>query len=304
MISHGTANAYVNHKCRCDVCKEHNRVRAAETRRLKVYGRWETKFVDAAPVRKHVKALQAQGWGVKQIGRLAGVAHGPLSILVFGRTEGQMTEYAYRKPKHITKMSRENAEKLLALRFDPLITSDGTVISAKGLRRRAEALMCMGYSFHFQADYIGWQQGNYYLLMKRDACDAGTFKLVADMYDALHMTKRRAENRHQQAGITRTLANAKHHGYLPPLAWDDIDNDKKPQRGVVIESDYIDWAKIELARDGKPVKLTRAERHAAVNHWISEGTSLNEVDRILGLTLGSTSRLMQRNSNDLITMSN
>ena len=41
-FTHGTASAYVNHRCRCDVCREGNRVRQAAIReRLAALGKHE-----------------------------------------------------------------------------------------------------------------------------------------------------------------------------------------------------------------------------------------------------------------------
>lgn len=58
-------------------------------------------------------------------------------------------------------------------------------------------------------------------------------------------------------------ARAKAKGWVPLLAWDDIDNDPEPTAATE-KDDSIDDIAVELACAGQKVKLTRAERHAAI----------------------------------------
>jgi transcriptional regulator with XRE-family HTH domain len=289
-MEHGQASMYVMEKCRCDVCKNGNRVRAKERRKLQAYGRYQSAFVDTAPVRKHVKALMKQGWGYKQVAILAGVTPNRVSQLVNGRTPAERKSYATPRGKKLTKMSRVNAEKLLALQFDVSISSPGTRINPLGARRRAEALVCAGYSFHWQAEALGIPVGNYQISLTRATIAKKSFDRIAKLYDEYAFTKRQGETRQQKTGITRALNMAAQRGYVPAMAWDDIDTDKAPTNPVrFTDSKYVDWAKFEQLEDGKRPPMNQAEVEAFRMRLIDWGKSYNDIDRMLhGRVTGAT----------------
>lgn len=280
-FTHGTMNGYMNHKCRCDVCKDAATKRARAINRQKAYGRWENTFVDVAPVREHLKSLQAQGWGAKQIAKQSGVTTSVVSKILFGRAKSEMVQGKTTRPKHVTKILRENADKLLALEFSPLASSDGTLVAARGAHRRIQALMCLGYSLKYQAEYIGWTGGNFVQVLNRQRIDAATFKKIADMFADLEMT-RRVETDHQgRSAVTRALNFAKKHKFVPPAAWDNIDLDDAPAQPEVDKA-YVDEAKFDLVITGQKVELTKAEKVAAANFFRARGMSLNDIDELLG----------------------
>ena len=70
---HGTRAAYVLDRCRCFPCSTANAQAETHRERQKAYGRYD-KYVDAQPVRDHVRALMAQGMGWKRVAAAAGVS--------------------------------------------------------------------------------------------------------------------------------------------------------------------------------------------------------------------------------------
>jgi len=103
-------------------------------RRLIGYGQWQP-FVDAAPVRDHVKAIQATGMSINNLAEAAGVNASNLSRLLYPNCG--------RPP--ISQMRPETAATILAYwpRLDDYV--DAAVIDATGTRRRLRALAATGW---------------------------------------------------------------------------------------------------------------------------------------------------------------
>lgn len=113
---HGTRACYVfgsgrgqdrSQGCRCEPCREANRVYArfdAKRQRLqRTTGRFAMPLVDAAPVREHVAMLAGQGVGARRAAELAGVQRQTVRKILGGQP----------------RVLRETAEKLLAVQASP-----------------------------------------------------------------------------------------------------------------------------------------------------------------------------------------
>jgi hypothetical protein len=99
-------------------------------RRQRAYGRWEP-FVDAEPVRAHVRTVMAAtGIGWRVYADRAGVPRATVTYLLYGHN-GQAA-------KGVTP---ENARKLLAVQAD----ARGVVIPAAGTARRLQVLVGEGW---------------------------------------------------------------------------------------------------------------------------------------------------------------
>lgn len=99
---------------------------------------------------------------------------------------------------------------------------------AIGATRRLRALMAMGYSARSVSLQTGisQQELGYLLAGKRKRLSASRCSAIADLYERLAMhpapssrEASRARNRAAQAG------------WMPPLAWDDIDSPRERPRG-------------------------------------------------------------------------
>ena len=249
---HGTAYAYQEFGCRCDVCKQYNTVRARELRKAKVYGRFESKFVDCQPAREHVQSLLNQGWGFRTIAELSGVGLGQLQKLVNGRSPGEMKQ-KYPRPQHLTRILKSNAEKLLALHYDVNKTLDGANVPSVSTIRRMQALVAVGYSLNWQAQQIGWQVQNYLTIMKRPQVAATTHRLVKDLFEQYAYTRRTGDTKELKYSINRSLNYAKKHGWVTAMAWDDIENDSAP---ASVEDVYtVDTVIVETLLSGQHVPV-------------------------------------------------
>lgn len=211
MSPHGTASRYVNGPCRCDLCREARRVYEQRRRRLKAYGR--TNFVDAEPVRQHVKALQASGLGWMRIAALAGVNRSVVDKLLYGDQR--------RGVSPTKRMRPETARKILAVR--PGLESLGSVagVDGTGTRRRLEALIARGWSQSSLARQLGMFPGNFGRTLRSEAVYASTARAVRELYERLWDTPPPESTRFEKGSVARARAYAQRNGFAPPLAWDE-----------------------------------------------------------------------------------
>lgn len=131
---------YVGCACRCQDCRDETAAYARKLSRDKAYGRY-IGYVDAEPVRAHVRALMApkvgssRGMGWKRIARTAGVPNGVVTKLLYGDpTRGAPPS---------RRLNADNAEKLLAVTRD---LADGANVPAGPTRRRIAALVEGGWA--------------------------------------------------------------------------------------------------------------------------------------------------------------
>jgi transcriptional regulator with XRE-family HTH domain len=216
---------YTRGGCRCQPCRD---ATAAYQRRYRMecaqrrWGASESWLVDAQPVREHIAMLRTHGLGWQRIATLAEVPRVTVS-----RLSGHGDP---RRPQR--RLARTSAERILAVTPDQaagraLVPSGPTV-------RRLQALAAAGWTLQALADRLGvWRQHVSVVQSgDRELVRADTARAVTRVYRDLHMTP--GPNRH-------TAARARRRGWLPPLAWDDID------AGVV--GDTAQWVGCQMCDD-------------------------------------------------------
>lgn len=97
------------------------------------------------------------------------------------------------------------------------------IVEALGTRRRVQALSCIGWSQAYVARAAGFRPEHMPKMIRNDTIRADTAARIALVYDQLHMTL--APPGHS-ATYARNFADRR--GWVPPLAWDDIDTDPAP----------------------------------------------------------------------------
>lgn len=192
--------------CRCYVCA---RARSEYDRRRTMAMTAGTWRVDADVVREHIAALAAQGMGYKRVAVVAGVHRSTVQGLLYGK-QGRPAP---------TTTRRDIAVKLLAVDLDLGV---GALVDGLGTVRRIQALTAIGWTLTSTADAIGWSLSNLGGLLRKDKVIRGTADLVARLYETRSGTP-------GPSAAARRLAGRR--GWVPPLAWNDIDTDEKP-RGV------------------------------------------------------------------------
>lgn len=216
---HGTHACYVLDKCRCHPCKDANTVYERNRIKQHAYGRFNT-FVDAEPVRDHIKALQAAGMGLKQIVAATNgeFSQGAMTRLMYGRLKKETN----RQEGPSRRIRTEHANALLAVRATTNTIAGGALIDGTGTRRRLQALIAIGWSQTRLAERMGYALRNFnYMLHGKRSVTVATHRKVLALYDDLWDTPPTARNRWELGAINRTITYARTHGWVPPLAWDD-----------------------------------------------------------------------------------
>ncbi len=263
---HGTRSRYAR-GCRCESCRESNRT---YERRRNVYGwseRVASDWCDAAPVREHIMHLRANGMGKRRIAEVAGVHQSVIDVIIYGKHGSPAT-----------RILRRNADKVLAVTYDP---APGSVVDPTGTVRRIRALQAIGWTLAEIASRIGWATNNLGTLTSGyRACNAETAAKIRAVYDELSMTP---------GPSARSRYWAQKRGWLPPLAWndDDIDDPAAWASPGEEHDDEIDPVVVERLVDGadwKALNASRAERLAAAERLMDRGGAY--IDQHLSLRRG------------------
>lgn len=192
--------------CRCESCAAANRRYASLRERYGWADQVAARWVDPKHAYAHILWLRSQGVGLRTISEQSGVARSTLAML--GRRN---------------RISATSEARILAVSPTPPRV-DGT-----GTRRRLQALISIGHSGASLADRIGWSRTNIWTLILGDGVvSARTAAKVAAVYDELW----------NQAGPSARARNlAAKRGWVPPLAWDDIDDPDAAPLDVLRRSD-------------------------------------------------------------------
>jgi plasmid maintenance system antidote protein VapI len=209
--SHGYAR-YKLDGCRCYICGYARAVYEERRQRAIAYGTWQP-FVEAEPVRQHVRDLQACGLGLRRIAEAAGVDRKRLQALLNGRSERRTAPQAKIRP--------QIAAAILAVEPSFDLLGDKTVIDASGTRRRLQALVALGWSQAKLAAWLGWTPGNFTSLMKEPRTVVATARKVRALYDELWDQAPPEADHREKIAASRARNHATEHGWLPPQAWDD-----------------------------------------------------------------------------------
>lgn len=223
---HGTPTAYVVDKCRCVPCTEANTAREQARQAAKKAGTYDAGRTDAEPVRRHIEVLQARGYGLKKIAKLARVSNATLGKIIYGDPSRNMPPRA--------RVERRVADRVLAVR--PSLSTVGETIQVKAgpTHARIRTLVCLGYSMGWQATRLGKQNGNFARVLENDTVHAKTAREVRDLYLLLWDKPRQPANRFEAAATTRAQRYAAARGWtqLPPPHLSGSEAPVNPDQGI------------------------------------------------------------------------
>ncbi len=196
--------------------------------RQRAYGRWESLLVDAEPARLHTKTLLATGIGTRRIAELAGTSRNHITTLVNGRSG--------RGPSRT--MKRDTAERILAIPVPDVthrVAAGHTVVPAVGTTRRLQALVAIGWTQSYLAHRIGWTPSNAARLFnpsRATQVQARTARRVEVLFGELQLTPGPSD---------RARRHARRKGWVPPLAWDEVQIDDPVARPDVPRQSRVDF---------------------------------------------------------------
>lgn len=102
-------------------------------------------------------------------------------------------------------------------------------VPALGAHRRLRALCALGWSFRDIADRSPVTRQAIHEWHRRDTITSRVHLLIASVYDEMSMMP---PPQGQYADRQRSLAARR--GWVPPLAWDDIDRDAEPRLCAIV----------------------------------------------------------------------
>jgi hypothetical protein len=213
--AHGTLARYVVDHCRCQPCRNANRVYENNRTRQIAYGRWQP-YVNAEPVRAYARALMEFGIGSRRLAGLAGVPTGVMSKLIYG---GPGTRPPSRRVRPAT------AAKILAVKPSLELLGATVSVDATGTARRLQALVALGWSQAKLAAALGVGPPNLFKTMNSPAVYAETARKVRALYDELWDQPPPESTHRDKIAASRARNVARTKGWLPPMAWDDNEID-------------------------------------------------------------------------------
>lgn len=206
---HGTRAKYIVEKCKCPPCRAANA--AGQKRRAYLNATGRPAYVDATAARARVEQLRAAGMGWRHIAKVAGVASGTMTKLIYGDGPRGMAP-----SKRIT---RETERKILAVTVP--VYGDHHLIDSTGTRRRLQALVALGWSQKQLAARLGMERSAFNLTIYGEQCYHRTARAARELYDQLWNTPPVADEHRAKIAKARSLRYAREHGWALPMAWDD-----------------------------------------------------------------------------------
>lgn len=149
-------------------------------------------------------------------------------------------------------------------------------VSSRGVARRLQALAAIGWDFHTLAGFMGTTHHSVANSAKprRPNTYQSHLDKVSALYDELSMCL--PPDGFAASYARRTAAK---HGWLPPLAWDDIDNDPEPPIGEPVDLDEV---VVERILDGERLDATQEEKAEVVRRWLAAGRPLAHLEAQTG----------------------
>jgi hypothetical protein len=282
---HGTRAAYVKDRCRCTDCTAANSAASRTATRDRVYGRWHP-YIDAGPVREHIAALRAAGIGVERIAHLAGISV---------RHIRELAQQCHGDSPGTRRVRPDTATRVLAIGIHDASRAPHSRVDATGTRRRLQALQAVGWTAELLAAQLGRRPGSLHRSMTCESVTARTAHDVATLYERLWNTRPPRATEGQRAAADAAQAHAAEQGWLPPLAWDDIDTDPTPPDLTAghFQRNDIDEIAVERALTGDHIsynELTPGEQQEVIRRLSARGTSIRDTAALLGTTKRTVSR--------------
>jgi len=232
--------------------------KARKRRQLAALRGQPTGLIPNGPIRTRAKRLLDLGWSMEAIVHAADIdaTSAGLRLIVGGVSRNCERKWAPVANLPIT----------LAV---PDGVPDTCWVPSLGAARRVQALMAIGWRHDDMTEYMG-RSSHHLSAHSYKQINAHDWRLVDAAYEIL-------SGAHGSSPKSRTRARAA--GYLPPLAWTNIDNPREIPRAAadaglpdpVIVDGIVggNWAMAPLA--------TKAERVEVVAAWIADGRNLSEL---------------------------
>ncbi|MBC9927218.1 hypothetical protein [Leucobacter sp. cx-169] len=200
------------------------------------------------------------------------------------------------RPVPVSWVREALARRILAIPASVELAGDIDRVESRGAKRRLQALVARGWSSPLLAARLGMANANLHSLMvsppERRIRPALHFA-VAALYSELWNQNPPAASSAEQSARTRAINSAVKHGWVPPLAWDDIDIDPAPPEPETGPAE-VDHVVFDLALAGQPVTVAVSERASLIYALSDAKRSRSEVAAVLGMTTAAVQARLQR----------
>lgn len=282
--SHGkTPTCYRNHKCGCAGCRDANRVRCYEFKKKRAYGRPTGNLTIAAPVQEWLQSLLAAGMTPATVAKASGVDISTVRHILAGGIPDK------RRPLAQFRIYQSTASRILAVQPDLALLPANVRVVARGARRRLQALGARGWGLGELARQLELDRCRLDRVCQQQWVPRWLHQEIAELYDRLWDKAPPSASRRDRIARTTVLKRARAAGWVPPLAWDDIDTDEAP--ASVDAAPVMDEIAVDLVLRGELVQLTAAERGLVVQKGTRQGLSLRELAERIQITDRHVERL-------------
>lgn len=276
---HGqTPTCYRTHLCACTPCRQANAKRHYEYIKLIAYGRPTSNLIDATRTQRRVGRLIAEGWTPSLIAAEAGVSASAIDRLARAERTGT----------RIAKVFSETSERIMALTINEPRWSKGSKISPRGALRRIEALMTLGWSERELSRRLD-DKTLINRIRRQTFIAFSTHQKISALYELLWDKPAETDPAVRAHCAAAVRKRARKRGYLPPLAWDDIDTDDEAP-SVEADNQLVDELAVTLALAGEIVQLRRQE----IDEVIRRGTQADLSAAQIAARVPRTSRTIER----------
>lgn len=166
-------------------------------------------------------------------------------------------------------------------------------LPALGTRRRLQALVALGHSYTRIGEGLAITPAGAWALgaRPRSYVRATTVAKVNSLYEAWSMLLPPTNTSAERKAVAYAHTVAARNGWLPPLAWDDIDHDLEPATTDNPDAATdLDWVVVERFLAGDVVPTTIGERHAITDAWLDAGRTWSDLERLTGWRHGRYGR--------------
>lgn len=169
----------------------------------------EVFFLDAEPVRDHIRGLMA-------------TYRMPINAIVAqtGVPRGTLVRVLYDRKTPVTRVVADIGNRLLGAHFSLDVIADHAVINPIGTRRRLQGLAVAGYGLTVLAGELNRSPGKLQQATTRITVRADFARAVRDLADRLEIVPPPGD----PGLIAATQGDAERRGWVPLAAWDDIDD--------------------------------------------------------------------------------
>lgn len=159
-------------------------------------------------------------------------------------------------------------------------------LTSIGATRRVQALQCRGWTGPQIAEAAGIHRETVRRVVRDSEFAHHTVRaVIAEAFDELHMKTPSLASDRDRAASSRAANRATRMGWLPPLAWDVIDDAREVPdlKETKRDRDEVDHVRVQRFLEGDHgVRTTPAEKTEIARAWAGRGRPLSDLADLTG----------------------